>query len=106
MDYNDTLLDKGAKDIWELWTDEKYFTKRAKMYKAFIIVHLRFMKPEINWIDTKYTVMDKFANFGGKSLFISVVLTSYYVICKPITVTLTSRSSRFLPLFVRFWCCQ
>ena len=30
-----------------------------------IIVHLRFIEPEMDQIDAKYTLMDQFANFGG-----------------------------------------
>ena len=30
-----------------------------------IIVHLRILKPHIKVIDAKYSIMDKFANFGG-----------------------------------------
>ena len=30
-----------------------------------IIVHLRFQTPEIEYIDVKYTFMDKLAIFGG-----------------------------------------
>ena len=61
MDRNDTLVDKKTKDLLA----GEYQKKRSNMYKMFVVVHLRFMKPEIDWIDTKYTVMDKFANFGG-----------------------------------------
>ena len=46
--------------------NDSYTLKRKKTYDTFIIINLRFMKPEIDWIDTKYTLMDKFANFGGK----------------------------------------
>ena len=36
-----------------------------KIFDDLIIVHFRFMKPEINIIRPKYTTSDTFANFGG-----------------------------------------
>ena len=68
-DTNDTFLDKGFYNMQDSGANQvggyaKY--QRAKMYKNVIIVHLTFMKPEIEFIDVKYTFMDKIANFGGK----------------------------------------
>ena len=40
--------------------------QRAKIYKNATIVHLKFMKPELELVDVKYTFMDKISNFGGK----------------------------------------
>ena len=32
---------------------------------SMIIVHLRFLPPEIDYVDVTYSIWDKFANFGG-----------------------------------------
>ena len=42
-----------------------YKFQRAKIYEYAIIVHLKFMKPDISEIGVKYTLMDKLALFGG-----------------------------------------
>ena len=34
-------------------------------FRNLIIVHLRFLKPQVDLIDSKYTIICKFANFGG-----------------------------------------
>ena len=36
-----------------------------KIFEDLVIVHFRFLKPEINIISPKYTTSDTFANFGG-----------------------------------------
>ena len=35
-------------------------------YQDLIVVHLRFLQPRINIVDTKYTLSDLIAGFGGK----------------------------------------
>ena len=73
-DYNSTFMDKGFYNLQDsLSTGVAYSGKlgnskyqRAKIYQNAIIVHLKFMQPEIDLIDVKYTFMDKIANFGGK----------------------------------------
>ena len=68
MDKNNTFVDESLKMFWNsIVYDEqdKYESRRIDMYKDLIIIHLRFMKPEFNQIDVKYTTLDKFANFGG-----------------------------------------
>ena len=42
-----------------------YKFQRAKTYEYAIIVHLKFMEPDITEIGVKYTLMDKLAMFGG-----------------------------------------
>ena len=41
-----------------------YKFQRAKIYEYAIIVHLRFMEPNINEVGVKY-MLDKLAMFGG-----------------------------------------
>ena len=68
-DANDTFLDKGFYNMKDCFANEmKGYARyqRAKMYKNAIIIHLTFMKPEVELVDVKYTFMDKISNFGGK----------------------------------------
>ena len=67
-DVNDTFFDKGFYNMQDSIAPEKGGSRyqRAKIYKNAIIVHLKFMKPEVEWVDVKYTSMDKISNFGGK----------------------------------------
>ena len=39
----------------------QYFNKVLDV----VIVHWRILKPEVNVVDAKYSILDKFANFGG-----------------------------------------
>ena len=39
--------------------------RAEEMFKNAIIVHLKFMQPEVYFMDAKYTTMDKLAIFGG-----------------------------------------
>ena len=68
-DFNYTVTDKDSVKTYNSFftkKEEKYGAKRRHMHFDFIIIHLRFKQPEINKIDTKYTLLDKFASFGGK----------------------------------------
>ena len=38
---------------------------RTEILQNSIIVHLKFMTPEIDFIEVKYSTMDKVATFGG-----------------------------------------
>ena len=38
---------------------------QQEMKKSLIIVHLRYLQPQIDYIDVTYSTWDKFANFGG-----------------------------------------
>ena len=71
LDNNNTITDKVLKNTFDSWVGirneyEKYNQKQIGKYENLIIIHLRFLNPEIDWIDTKYSLSDKFANFGGK----------------------------------------
>ena len=69
-DANDTLFDKGFYNMQDSIAPDsekggiRY--QRAKVYQNAIIVHLKFMKPEVELVDVKYAPMDKISNFGGK----------------------------------------
>ena len=65
IDNNNTFKDYGLKNALEAM---KHLDKPGDIltkFKDLIIVHMRFLKPEIDVIDSKYTVTDKFANVGG-----------------------------------------
>lgn len=38
---------------------------QQEMKNSLIIVHLRYLQPQIDYIDVTYSTWDKFANFGG-----------------------------------------
>ena len=69
-DKNQTILDQGLRNAIKALIDhtangqfeEDYPVKK---YKDLIVVHLRFLQPEFNTVDTKYTWSDFVANFGG-----------------------------------------
>ena len=81
-DVNGTITDKNIKTTFDAFyaTDlkYKYETLNLEKFKDYIIVHLRFMKPDIDWIDTKYNDFDKFANFGGNfGIFAEITGSSF-----------------------------
>ena len=71
-DNNNSLTDTGTVATFDSMFEynkspvEKYARKRRDMFLDMIIIHLRFLNPEIDKIDVKYTWLDKFAGFGGK----------------------------------------
>ena len=71
-DANETFFDKGFYNMQDCIAKPEEFKEyrpkyqRAKMYKNTIIIHLKFMTPEVEWLDVKYSFMDKMSNFGGK----------------------------------------
>lgn len=72
-DKNGTITSgKQVSNMIKKYIDNEFFYKKKEgykslaLYKEMIIVHLRFLPPKISLIDAKYTLMDQFANFGGK----------------------------------------
>ena len=67
-DANDTFFDKGFYNTQDSIAPKEGGSRyqRAKIYQNAIIVHLEFTKPEVEFVDVKYTLMDKISNFGGK----------------------------------------
>ena len=66
MDTNHTLIEKGYKTLINNFQGEKIFKKyRMDLQRNMIIIHLKFVQPEMYIIDTRYSLMDKIANFGG-----------------------------------------
>ena len=68
---NNSMEDKGAENLYDSWSRTGnvggyFLNNRLVNVKNLVIVHLNFMKPEIDYIDLKYTLLDKVANFGGK----------------------------------------
>ena len=70
-DKNQTILDQGLRNAIKALIDgtangqfeEDYPVTK---YQDLLIVHLRFLQPRINIVDTKYTLTDIIAGFGGK----------------------------------------
>ena len=64
MDSNHTMLDKGIKNAINSFmptefSDFKDFDEYAlSKHNDLIIVHLRFMKPDMTILDTKYSTSD------------------------------------------------
>ena len=66
LDNNNTLVEKGFKMAFDSFVNfESYHSLRKDIFEDAIVVHLRFEEPDIVAIDTKYTIDDKMANFGG-----------------------------------------
>lgn len=61
------IIDQGSAYTYNtLCNQETYFNlSRMDMLSDVVIVHLRILKPDVQLIDAKYTILDKFANFGG-----------------------------------------
>ena len=38
---------------------------KVSMLNSMIVVHVRYLSPKVDFVDTTYTIWDKFANFGG-----------------------------------------
>ena len=63
------VIDQGLANAYDtlrivLTSHSLYNISRVKMLRDMVIVHLRILKPDVQLIDAKYTVLDKFANFG------------------------------------------
>ena len=65
MDINNTLIDKGYKMLIADLSGKKFEKLQVELQKHLIIVHLKFGQPKMYLNDAKYTLLDKFANFGG-----------------------------------------
>merc|ERR1712218_163394 len=63
------FIDKGFNNyytnIMNLKKKNLSYHRAREMFRNAIIVHLKFMEPEVDFIDVKYTTMDKLAIFGG-----------------------------------------
>ena len=62
-----TILDQGLANAYDNldFYYETFNQSRVNMLRDMVIVHLRILKPHIQLIDAKYSILDKFANFGG-----------------------------------------
>ena len=38
---------------------------QVSMLNSMIVIHVRYLSPKVDFVDTTYTIWDKFANFGG-----------------------------------------
>ena len=67
MDPKDIIVEKGFKNYFYIMRKNENFTlyRAKKFVENAIIIHFKFLKPEIDFIDVKYSFMDKLATFGG-----------------------------------------
>ena len=63
--YNYTFNNKAFLKFGNAINEHYEFANSRDIVQNSIIIHLKFMKPEIDFIDVKYTFMDKLATFGG-----------------------------------------
>ena len=76
------IIDKGLENSYNAiygskWT-QAFKWKHAEMAKDLVIVHWRILEPEIKVIDAKYSILDKFANFGGNfGIFAEITGSSF-----------------------------
>ena len=91
MDRNNTVYDQSLKDAYSSIAEYDYKTfqfRNALRREKLTIINLRFLQPNFHYVDTKYTFLDKIANFGGKfGLFAQLTGCSLLVIFKIILVT-------------------
>ena len=63
---NGTMIDKGMENAFNtMGCRPDFITTRSEMANDMVIVHLTFLKPEVDVIDVRYSWLDKFANIGG-----------------------------------------
>ena len=65
MDKNDTFYDRGLKEAFTAMGYDYSELELARRDLRLTAINLRFLQPNFNWVDTKYTLMDKLAGFGG-----------------------------------------
>ena len=57
----------------------KFIATRSKLVEDMVIVHMNILKPEVDVIDVKYTLADKFAKFGGNfGIFAQITGCSFF----------------------------
>ena len=65
MDNNHTLIDKEFKNLINNKGEYDFKKYRLDLQRHMIIIHLKFVQPQMDIVDTRYSLMDKIANFGG-----------------------------------------
>ena len=89
MDENKTLLDSGFMNMYNALSQSENTFKNLPIqkYENWIVVHLRFKKPEVNIISPKYSTFDMIGNFGGQfGLFEQVTGASFLGIINLIVI--------------------
>ena len=59
------FFDYGLDQSFLSMNGNRYKLHRTNMASDLVIIHWRILKPQINVVDAKYSLLDKFANFGG-----------------------------------------
>ena len=65
MDTNHTLIDKEFKNLINNKGEYDFKKYRLDLQRHMMIIHLKFVQPQMDIVDTRYSLMDKIANFGG-----------------------------------------
>ena len=60
-----TFIDKGLDKSYLSMNNIRYKVMHSTKATDLVIIHWRILKPQINVADAKYSLLDKFANFGG-----------------------------------------
>ena len=60
-----TFIDKGLDKSYLSMNNVRYKVMHSTKATDLVIIHWRILKPQINVADAKYSLLDKFANFGG-----------------------------------------
>ena len=65
------IFDQGVVNAYDRlmptgYDRSSFNASRIEMLKDMVVVHLKILKPKVQVIDAKYSMLDKFASFGGK----------------------------------------
>ena len=100
MDENNTFYDKGLKEAANALIQSKttpFELTLARRYSTLTVINLRFLQPNFNWVDTKYTLMDKLAGFGGNfGIFAEITGCSLLALLNIIIIIFKSLFARAL----------
>ena len=66
MDANETMYDLALKDASKYYRQRNGYYAITDRHTSMIVIHLRFLNPEIHEITLRYTVGDMIGNFGGQ----------------------------------------
>ena len=104
-DKNGTFTNNSIKDAFNNFSKSDptnsdalpFMDRLNEKYKDMIVIHLKYMKPEMYKIDVWYTILDKFANFGGNfGIFAEITGCSFLGILNVCILVLKISFSWFL----------
>lgn len=84
VDLNKTFIDNEIYNLLSTIQPNVYQDERfggpfyPGLYSNMIVVHLNFKEPEVDKVDTRYSTLDYFANFGGNfGIFVEITGCSF-----------------------------